>query len=246
MDARHERHARQLQERKSQVEKEVAEIGFERPPRRRDRNRFFNSLLNGEVAVYDEVRPRWQESRRKSREVRRLKRKLDAVVRRGVKGDPAYRALSAKVAREKAAMRACSRMIDLIKQASRQLRRVHRHPPRSEAPDARVVRDTREMSKRVLAVRKHALVVNEKISPHRSLNASDVEELDTEFLDTSAEHTMRLRKYNDAKNALSSLERRVRHILSESAERERIAKNQRLLYLNKERARFNGPAIPPS
>lgn len=246
MEGRHEHQARQLQEQISRLKDEVAEIGFERTPRLRDRNTFFNSLLHGEAAVCDEIRPRWQKFRERSREIKRLEKKLDRVARRGAKDTPGYRALSAKVDREKEAMRACERMIELIRLAQGQIALVSQQDPQDEASSAWVDQCTTEATKLLHAVRTHALVVDQKISPHRSLNANDVEKLDIEIPGSDVRHHVRQRKCEATNALLDLLERNARVLLRESAERERVAKDQRLQYLEKERARFDGPATPPS
>jgi chromosome segregation ATPase len=112
VDARNGRRAQQLQDEIKGLTEELdswrraeerVESTLGGTPRLCDRNRFVNSLLNGELATVEHIAPLWQERRRYSREIARVERqlaakrnKLGTVVRRGLEADDSgYRALEA-------------------------------------------------------------------------------------------------------------------------------------------------------
>ncbi len=255
MDAGYERQARQLQdELKGLTEEreswrrtaERAESTLGGTPRLRDRNKFFNWLLNGELAVLERVAPLWQEVQRCAREVDRVERllavkkaELDTAVHWGLaEDDTGYQTLLVKADRERAVKRSCKQLLDAIRAARKRIDQASRRP-RDEASRSQVDLDVSEVASRIRAVRRHAADVDQKISSHHSFGSKHALKLDSTFPVGKGDYKARLRKYKEAKASLASLEGSVNSLLRDVAARENAVEDQRQRYVAKERARFD-------
>lgn len=257
MKPRHERRIRQLRdqldrladEHASWVEAaERAQVDLGETPRLRDRNNFVNSLLHADRADCDRIAPLWQEYRRCSREAVRAKKrlaagndKLDTAIRRGAARDAEYQVLQAKVNRQKDARRVCKQLTEAIREARGRISQAAKRRSRDEASNVAVDQDAREVSGLIKAVRKAAVDVNQKVSPHRSFDSNYVLMLATEFPDSKVDHKIRNQKYKDTLALLDSLEISVKSVLRDIAAREMSVESERRRYLDNERARFDDP-----
>lgn len=254
MRARYERQARQLQDQVKELEADLAEReqGAERAraslgetPRLRDRNKLVHVLLNSDVDVYERVAPRWREYRQGVHKANQIRRKvaskrarIKAAVGRGVEDEYDYRVLRAKVSQEEQARSACKRMLESIGSARRRIETARRRRPWDEVSRTAADLDASEVSDLIRTVRKHAIEVNEKVSPHPSFDANLVLKLDGVFPGGTADHKVRLQKYKAAKILLDSLEKGVKSLLGDIAAREKAADDQRRRYVNEASARF--------
>jgi hypothetical protein len=252
--ARYERQAWQLQEQINQLTEKCAECqlavdsaeaSLQEKPRLRDRNRFFNWMLNGDLATYERIAPLWQDRQRNSQGVKRITAQLAAketeietVVRRGLEGESEYKALAAKLDREKKAKRSCNQLIESIRAARIRISRCDRRLPRTDAVRAAVDQDAREVAELIRAVRNQAADANEKVSPYPSLDPNATK-LDTGFLGSNASRNARVKKYNEAKAALDFLERSVKTVINDIAARISDLEEQQREYVRKERAKYN-------
>lgn len=254
MDARYERQAWQIQHQINQLKEEraerlrivaEAETGLQGTPRLRDRNKFFNWLLNGELDIYERVAPQWQKRRRCSREADQLKTRLAAketeiksVVRQGLEhGDSWYQARMAELGRERRAQGACRELLGSIRAARKRINQAGKRDLRDEAARSAADQDAREVSKLIHAVRRHAIVANKSISSHHSFDSTDVLRLDTGFQDI--EHKARVQRYKDTAALLDSIERSLDYLLRKIASRQKSVEAQMLERVENERTRFN-------
>jgi hypothetical protein len=257
VEPRYERLAWQIQHQINQLEEEragtlrsVAEADsiLQGTPRLRDRNRFFNSLLNGELDRLERVRPLWQKRRRGSREAERIEKRLAdketeirSVVRRALEhGDSWYQARMAELSREVRARSACDQMLGSVRAARKRINRADTRAPRDEASRSAADHDAAEVSKLVHAVRRHAVVVN-GMSLH-SFDTTDVMRLDTEF--QAVEHKVRVQKYKDTTALLGSIEKSLDFLLHRIAPRQKSLEAQLLERVESERRRFDETTPP--
>jgi hypothetical protein len=259
MKARYERRAWRIQKQINQLKEERAEseraikhasasLG-PKPPRLRDRNRFFHSLLNGELDVFEQTAPQWRHYRQSSRKANRINarlaaqdRKIERVIRRGM----ANSEVQGKLDREKAARRSCNELLKSIGEARRRINRTNKRNPQNDASRSAVDEEAEEVSNLISAVRRRVSDVTQKTLPHRSFDASDVVRLELEFPASNGRHNVRRKRYKEANVLLDSLETRAKSILDDIGRREKILEDQLRLRIAKERARFDETTPPPS
>ncbi len=224
-----------LRNRRAEHVRDVERIGarIELPPRLRDRNKFFNWLLNGELDTYARVRPQWREHQRLSREVDRLKAEIEAVIRRRVMAEPGYRALVAKTHEEADLKRSCVRLLGVIRQARS---RVNGAGQQAEVSPSEAVREAQEVARRLHAVRQQAEDVNTKVANRRPFAAS-LAELGL-GLPGDGDRKERTRHYDKVAASLDSVERTARTLIREIAEREDVVRAKRRQYLKDGQARY--------
>jgi hypothetical protein len=228
---------------------ERVESTLDGTPRLRDRNRFVNSLLNGELATVERIGPLWQERRRCSREIARVgrqlaakKNKLGTVVRRGLEaGDSGYRALLAKANQEKAVKRSCQQLRDAIRAARTRIKRASRRPRNAES-DSEAKLDVAEVVELIRAVRKCVVDVNEKVSALHSFDTKAALKLDTDFPVGSGQHKARIQKYEEVNVLLGSLDRSVKSLLHDAEAGEQSVEIERRRYVKTQLSRFDGTA----
>lgn len=218
------RHAEHLQ----------AAAGFETRPRLRDRNRFFNVLLSGDLDVHERTRLLWRKHRENARKADRISAEIDAVARQRAEGEAGYRALVAKAGQERSVKRSCKRMLASIRAARRRINRVR---PSTEGSRSTADRDAREVSKRLSAVRRHADDLTGKLEGHRSFESGQLARLDIDFRG-STDHNERSKQYKDVKAVLGSLDKTVRSLLREATAREKTVKAKQRQYLKDGQARY--------
>jgi len=196
----------------------------ETPPPLRDRNRFFHWFLNGDRTTFERVAPRWREQRRNVRKAGRLEKKTDPVRRTPDLGDSRFRELQAQVEKEKSVQRSCRRMKSSIRAAQRRIRHASKRRARDDATRAAVNQDAKEIAKRIRAVRKYALRVNQQMSPDSPF---DLAKLDIEFADGDVDRKVRNRKYQDIKALLSAFEESADSIRRGIASRRKAFERER-------------------
>jgi hypothetical protein len=224
-----------LRDRRAEHVREVERIEarIELPPRWRDRNGFFNWLLNGELDTLHRVRPQWREHQRLSREVDRLKAEIDAVIRRRVMAEPGYRALVAQADAEADLKRSCVRLLGLIREARSRLNGAGQQP---EAARSVAVREAQEVSRRLRAVRGQAEEVISKAVDRRPLGL-ELARLGLGFAG-DGDRKERMKRYTELEAALAAVERTTRTLIREIAEREDVVRAKRRQYLKDGQARY--------
>jgi hypothetical protein len=224
-----------LRNRRAEHVREVERIGarIDVPPRLRDRNKFFNWLLNGELDTCERVRPQWREHLRLSREVDRLKAEIDAVIRRRVMAEPGYQALVSKTNEEADLKRSCVRLLGLVREARS---RVNGAGQQAEVSKPVAVREAQEVSRRLRAVREQAEDVNTKVANRRPFGGG-LTELGL-GLSGDADRKERTRRYNRVAAALDSVESTARTLVREIADREDVFRAKRRQYLKDGQARY--------
>jgi hypothetical protein len=259
VEARYERQAWQIQHQINQLQEEradrlrsvaEAETSLQGTPRLRDRNKFFNSLLNGELDRLERVRPLWQKLRRGSREADRIEKRLAdketeiwSVVRRGLEhGDSWYQARMAELSREGRAQGACREMLGSIRAARKRINQADKRDPRDEASRSAADQAAREVSKLIHVVRRHAAVMSRSISSLHSFDSTDALRLDTEF--QGVEHKVRVQKYKDTTALLDSIERSLDSLLRKIAPRQKSIEAQMLERVENQRRRFDETTSP--
>lgn len=213
-------------------EAERIESSIELPPRWRDRNRFFNWLLNGELDTLARIRPQWREHQRLSREADRLKAEIDAVIRRRVMAEPGYRALVAQSDEEADLKRSCVRLLGLLREARSRLDGAGQQP---EAAKAVAIREAQEVARRLRAVREQAEVVNSK-AVNRPF--SDLAGLGLGF-SGGGDRKERMKRYTEVAASLAAVERTTRSLIREITEREGVVRAKRRQYLKDGQARYD-------
>jgi hypothetical protein len=213
-------------------EVERIETRIELPPRWRDRNRFFNSLLNGGVDTLARVRPQWREHKRLSREVDRLEAEIEAAIRRRVMAEPGYRALVAQADKEASLKRSCVRLLGLVREARSRLNGAGQQP---EASKSVAVREAQEVSSRLRAVRGQAEEVNSK-APNRPFGP-ELARLGLGFAG-DGDRKQRMKRYKELEASLAAVERTARSLIREIAQREDVVRAKRRQYLKDGQARY--------
>ncbi|MCT2581882.1 hypothetical protein [Actinophytocola gossypii] len=224
MEARYELAARRLRDQLNELREDLAEARLRREraeadlggtPRRRDRSRFVNSLLNGDAVTFERKAPLWRELRRCSRAVKRIERrtprveaKLTAVVHKGLKrGDAEYRSMSASLRREKHLRRSCRRLLNAISTARRLIG----------------AKSNGDVAKALRRVRSCGLDVNRMLPAHQSVGLDAIRGLGNHEL---------------TKPRLDGIEQRTKAVLTETGVRERDIAARRRARAEHVRARF--------
>lgn len=258
MVSRYERQARERQDEVTRLEAELAEwrqaktraeANLGHKIRWRDRNRFFNALLHGELVVYEQTAPRWRKYKHARRMVARTERKLtaskkrvDAVFRRVLQDTSGWKRLSEKVAQAKAAGVSAEQLLALIQKARTRIERAGKRRPQDAASRTLVDQDSQEVAELIRAVRKNAIALNEKVSPKLSPSLRDIAKLDMAFSGSEVDQKVRAKEYKSAKAALDSLAGEVRSLIGKITSWATGAEEELARYVKAERVRFNETA----
>jgi chromosome segregation ATPase len=239
-------HINQLKEKLDEKEHEAAQEASLGKPRLRDRNRFFNSLLNGELAVYEKVGPRWRGIRQLSGEIGKVKQqlaaaesKINSIILRGVRDEPEYLSLRAGLSRAKAIRSSCAQLIDAIHKAQKSVAQAKNVRLRDETSRAAVDRHASEVYTRVQAVRNHMNNLDNILSPTRSFDAKDFMKLDFGHLDSKLDNKARVAQYKSVETTLRSVEGVAKSLIGSRRAEEKEFSNQLRAYVDAERRRFS-------
>jgi chromosome segregation ATPase len=246
--SRNERRARERQDEVTRLEaalaegeraKTLAKADLGGRTRWRDRNRFVNALLHGELAVYEQTAPRWRKYKHARKEVARTTRRLsaarkglDAAFDRVIRDDRGWKKRTGTVAAAKAVLASAERLLDLIKKARTRVEQAGR---RGHASRALVDQDSQEVAELLRAVRTDASKLNDEISP----NLRGIAKLELVLSGGEVDPKVRVRERKTAKAALDSLAREVTSAIGNLRERVGAAEEELASYVRSERVRFD-------
>lgn len=148
--------------------------------------------------------------------------------------EPGYRALVAKTEEEADLKRSCVRLLGLIREARS---RINGAGQQAEVSKSVAVREEQEVSRQLRAVRQQAEDLNTKVANRRPFGA-DLAGLGLGF-SGGADRKERTKRYNKVAASLDSVERTVRSLIREIAERENVFRVKRRQYLKDGQARYD-------
>jgi hypothetical protein len=231
----------QLKERHAELLRAMAETGFDHhPPSLRDRNGFFNALLNGERDALEQVRPRWQEYKLNKKRATHVKAEIDAVVRQEVASEPGYRALVLKAGQEKRAKRSCKRLIESIRLARQRIVRANANPP-DTASHAVVKRGIKEVTRRLQAVQRRVGDLTENLADQHSFPSDGLTKLHIEYSRADS-HEDRRKQFAEIRSVLRSLESAAKDLRQQISAREKEFRAKQRTYMKDGQRRYNRPS----
>lgn len=221
----------ELRERHEELVLAMRETGYDvRPPRRRDRNGFFNVVMHGSRDDLERIRPQWREYKRIARKAGQVEAEIDAVVHQKVEGEAGYRALVAEADKAANARSSCSQLIAAIRAAQRRIDDANATPATASRDD--VKRDAKEVSKRLTTVRRGVDELKANLADQHSFEPGDLAEL---HIGQSGGRE----QYADVEAALDRLDDTAKALLRELAKRQREIKGEQRRYLKDGKARYD-------
>jgi len=209
--------------------------GMPWPPRLRDRNGFFNSLLHGEREVLERVRPIWKEHRAISRKADKAGADLHAAVHKRVVGESAYQSLVMQAGEERDVKRSCDKMLAAIRTARGHVKRVNTNQPKRSG--SAVDLQAKAVTKDLRVVQQRAGELEGRLPGHTLFKPGELARLEIKFY-SDADRAERGRQYEAVKTTLRSLEKTVGDLLREAKARERTIKAKQRQYLKDGQARY--------
>lgn len=197
-------------------ERKQRAVAAQGPPLLRNKNRFFNGLLHGDLDTLDRETALRAEIKRCDERIDRLLNTLSTPVngagglpREEPRGDLDRRALSANVRREKKPRRSADRLLADIRTTRKRIGQASRHRARDDASRSVVDEDAKELRKLLGDVRRGVAKLQARTPTGVQAKLDSVARLHVPFSGSAVDHQVRAQEYADATRALDALAREV-------------------------------------
>lgn len=204
------------------------------PPLLRNRNRFFNGLLHGDLNTLEREDGLRQEIRRCDEQIARISSRLSALggevdqPRGEVPGDDLdRRALSAKVRRARKSRSSADHLLSVIEKTRKRIARAGRHRRRDDAGRSVVDQDAKEIARLFGDVRRAVAKLTARTPSGVPVRLDSASRLFVQFSGSAVDEKVRAKEYKDATHVLDALAREVKPLRGTLAFREADAKRIR-------------------